>query len=113
MKTTAEGDSMRNDQLISMVEKQILKFEELSKPNKTEAQIKNDRPTIILQPGEIHIATSLAEEALLNSEFNLFQRSGNHSEDLKNGVIGFAQHWFGLGWKIPAKAVKISKKLIQ
>lgn len=76
MNNTANSDAINNDQMISMVEKQILKFEDLSKSNEPEACVKNDRPTITLQPGEIHIATSLAEEALLNSEFNLFQRSG-------------------------------------
>jgi putative DNA primase/helicase len=71
-----EGDAMSNDQIISMIEKQILKFEEFSTSNATPAEAKNNRPAIILQPGEIHISTTLAEQALLSNEFDLFQRAG-------------------------------------
>jgi hypothetical protein len=76
MNTTADSDAISNDQIISMVEKQILKFEEFTKSSETSAEPKNDRPTIVLQPGEIHVSTTLAEGALLNGNFHLFQRAG-------------------------------------
>lgn len=65
-----------NESIISLVEKQKSKIYELLPQTEEQVDFTGNRLSIILTPGEQHIATNLAEEALLRNNKEVFQRSG-------------------------------------